>query len=241
MNAIERQLLELGAALDVPATPDLMSGVSVRLAPRRRSRRGLWRLAQRRTIAIAIAVAVLLAGTAAAVPTLRHAVERVFGLDGAVVERVPRLPPLPMARAGTLDLGRRIPVDEASRAASFRALLPPSGIGAAFVAAEPPGGRITLVIGRSLLMEFRGQSYPFVEKLIGTGTRARRVRVDGGAGVYLYGAPHELFFMNELGTVQTDTARLEGPVLLWQHGPLILRIEGARSLRAALALARSLR
>lgn len=241
MNTIEQQLFELGATLDVPATPDLISGVSVRLPPRRRSRRGPWRLAQRRTIAIAIAVAALLAGTAAAVPALRHALERAFGLDGAVVERVPQLPLLPKPRAGTLDLGRRIPVDEASHAASFRPLLPPRGIEGAYVAAEPPGGRITLVIGRSLLMEFRGQSFPFIEKLIGPSTQARRVRVDGGAGVYLHGAPHELLFMNERGAVQTDTIRLEGNVLLWQYGRLILRIEGARSLRAALALATSLR
>jgi hypothetical protein len=35
--------------------------------------------------------------------------------------------------------------------------------------------------------------------------------------------------------------RLASNVLLWQHGRLIVRIEGSRSLRDALALARSLR
>ena len=241
MSTIEQQLTELGAALDVPATPDLMSGVSARLAPRREPRRRRWPLARRRLLVTAVAVAVLLAGTAAAVPTFRHAVERVFGLDGAVVQRVPRLPPLPKRHGGALDLGRRIPVADASHAASFRALLPPRGVDAAYVAAQPPGGRITLVIGRSLVLEFRGQSDTFIEKLIGAGTRARRVRVDGGAGVYLSGAPHEVLFMNARGVVQTDTVRIEGNVLLWQQGRLVLRIEGVGSLRAALALAKQLR
>jgi hypothetical protein len=241
MSTIEQQLTELGAALDVPATPDLMSGVSGRLERRRSSRRQLPRLTQRRPIAIAIVLALLLVGTAAAVPALRHAVERVFGLDGVVVQRVPRLPPVPKQHGNALVFGRRIPVADAAHATSFRALLPPSGIDAAYVATKPPGGRLTLVIGRSLLMEFRGQSFPFIEKLIGTGTRARRVRVDGGRGVWLSGAPHEVLFMNERGVVQTDTVRLEGNVLIWQHGRLILRIEGASSLPAALALAKSLR
>jgi hypothetical protein len=43
------------------------------------------------------------------------------------------------------------------------------------------------------------------------------------------------------GRVQTDRVRLSGNVLLWQQGPVTVRIEGARTLGAALALARSLR
>jgi hypothetical protein len=192
-------------------------------------------------LVIALAGAVVLAGTAAAVPPLRHAIERVFGLDGVSVERVRHLPRLPAGPVSKLNLGRRIPVADAIHEASFQALLPPRGVTAAYVSPQPPGGRITLVVGRSLVMEFRGQSEPFILKLIGPGTRARRVRVDGGAGIYLDRAPHEVIFMDDRGNVQTQVVQLEGSVLLWQHGPLVLRIEGAGSLRAALALARSLR
>jgi hypothetical protein len=240
MNNLERQLVDLGAALDVPATPDLLSAVHGQLAPRAGGGRTL-RLRPRRPLAVGLALGVLLAGTAAAVPPLRHAIERVFGLHGAVVERVPRLPPLPRHAVRKLDLGRPIPVADAAHAASFRALLPPHGVQAAYLASTPPGGRITLVVGRQVVMEFRGQSSPFIMKMIGPGTRVRRVRVGGGAGLYLDRAPHEVFFLNANGQGQADVVRLEGSILLWQHGPLILRIERAGSLASALALARSLR
>jgi hypothetical protein len=240
MNELERQLLDLGPALDVPATPDLMAAVRGRLGPPAHPRRRVTWLRPRRPLAVAVAVCALLAGTAAAVPPLRHAIERVFGLNGAVVERVPRLPPVPKRAGRKLDLGRRIPVADAAHAASFRALLPPQGVDAAYLSSKPPGGRITLVIGRSLLIEFRGQPSPFIFKLIGPNARVRRVRVNGGPGLYLYRAPHEVLFSNERHIVQTDTVRLEGSVLLWQQGGLILRIERAGSLADALALARSL-
>ena len=241
MNELEQQLLDLGTALEVPAPPDLLAAVRERLVPRAERRRWPPRLRPRRPFAVAIAVSALLAGTAAAVPPVRDAIERVFGLDGAVVERVPHLPPAPKGIGERLHLGRRIPVAEAAHAASFRALVPPSGVSAAYVSAEPPGGRITLVIGPSLVIEFPGQSTPFIFKLIGPRARIQHVRVNGGAGLYLYHSPHDVLFANEDGNVQSDAVRLVGSVLLWQQGPLILRIERAGPLAHALALARSLR
>jgi hypothetical protein len=241
MNELELRLLDLGSALEVPATPDLMAAVNERLEPRPSAGRRLPRLRPRRPLAVAIVVGGLLVGTAAAVPPVRHAIERVFGLNGAVVERVRRLPPVPKGAGQHLHLGRRIPIADASQAASFRALLPPRGVTAAYLAAEPPGGRITLVIGRSLLTEFRGQPSPYIYKVIGPSARVRRLRVNGGAGLYIYRAPHEVMFQNEHGNVQTDAVRLQGSVLLWQQGRLILRIEHAGSLAHALALARSLK
>jgi hypothetical protein len=65
--------------------------------------------------------------------------------------------------------------------------------------------------------------------------------VDGEPGVYLDRSPHEVFFIDEHGNGQSDVVRLEGSVLLWQHGPLILRIERAPSVKRSLAIARSLR
>jgi hypothetical protein len=242
MSPLEQQLIDLAARLSVPATPDLMAEVRGRLAPRT-TRRRRWRHRRpgRRPLVIAVAVMAVIAGTAAAIPPVRRAVERVFGLDGVVINRVPHLPVLPNGPGAHLDLGRRIPVGAAAHAASFRALLPPAGVAAAYVSAHPPGGRISLFIGPSLIMEFRGQPYPFIEKLIGPGTRIRRLRVNGGRGVYLDRAPHAVLFLNERGHLEVDSIRREGSVLVWQQGPLILRIEGAGSLSRALALARSLR
>ena len=239
MNELEQQLTDLGSALEIPDAPDLVAAVRERLPsrPARRARRRPLRV-RRRSLALGIALAVLLAGTAAAIPSVRHAVERVFGINGAVVERVPTLP---KAAGGTLHLGHRIPVSDARHAASFTALLPPSGVSAAYVANDVPGGRVSLTSGRLLVTEFRGTSRPFILKMIAVGTRVIRTTVGGQPAAYLEGAPHDVFFLDADGKPRTDNVRLAGNVLLWQRGSLTLRIEGARSLSDALALARSLR
>jgi hypothetical protein len=77
--------------------------------------------------------------------------------------------------------------------------------------------------------------------MIAVGTRVIRTHVGGEPAAYLEGAPHEVFFLDAHGSPRTDGVRLAGNVLLWQRGTLTLRIEGARSLRDALAVARSLR
>lgn len=242
MNELERQLIELGSALEIPDAPDLVAAVRDRL-PSRSARRLRWPTlrVQRRTILLGIALAVLLVGTAAAISPVRHAIERVFGINGAVVERVPQLPPLPKTAGARLHLGRPIPVAEARHAASFKALVPPSGVSAAYLSNDVAGGRISLIAGRLLVTEFRGASRPFILKMVAVGTRVVRAQVGNDPAAFLVGAPHELFFLDAHGNPRTDTVRLAGNVLLWQHGQLTLRIEGARSLRDALAVARSLR
>ena len=164
MNELEQQLVDLGSALEIPDAPDLVAAVRDRLPSRpvRRARRPTLRV-RRRSVLLGIALAVLLAGTAAAIPSVRHAVERVFGINGAVVERVPVLP---STSGRTLHLGRRIPVSDARHAASFTALVPPSGVDAAYVANDVPGGRVSLTSGRLLVTEFRGTSRPFILKMI---------------------------------------------------------------------------
>jgi hypothetical protein len=242
VNDLEQQLIDLGSALEIPEAPDLMAAVRDRLPsrPARRLRRPMLRL-RRRSVLLGIALAVLLAGTAAAIPPVRHAIERVFGINGAVVERVSKLPALPNGASAKLHLGRAIPVADARHAASFRALLPPSGVSAAYVANDVAGDRISLTKGRLLVIEFRGTSRPFILKMIAVGTRVIRARVGSEPAAYVEGAPHEVFFLDAHGNPRTDEVRLAGNVLLWQHGSLTVRIEGARSLRDALNLARSLR
>jgi hypothetical protein len=132
-------------------------------------------------------------------------------------------------------------MSDARHAASFTALLPPSGVSAAYVANDVPGGRVSLTSGRLLVTEFRGTSRPFILKMIAVGTRVIRTTVGGQPAAYLEGAPHDVFFLDADGKPRTDDVRLAGNVLLWQRGSLTLRIEGARSLSDALALARSLR
>ena len=235
MNELELRLTALGRELGAPATPELVEAVVMRLQPRRQRRRR-----SRRVLVAALGLVALLAGTAFAVPPLRHEIERVLDLGGVRVERVQRLPAV-RARTGRLALGAPIPVSRARSAASFRALLPAPPPNAAYLSDDVPGGRLSLVAQGLLVMEFRGQTSPFMEKLIGMATRARRVRVNGSPGVYLDGPAHELFVVDAHGLARNDSVRLVGSVLLWQQGPLVVRIEGATSLSAALALARALR
>jgi hypothetical protein len=233
---LEAWLLALGAALDVPAPPDVVPAALARLPARpRRHPPSAGRL-----IAAVVATVLLLAGAAMAIPTTRDAILRVLGLRGVRIERVRHLPPLPPGAGASLDLGQRIPLSRVRHAASFTALLPP-GPSAAYIDDDIPGGRISLPVRRALIIEFRGSTTPFIFKVIGPGTTVTQLRVNGGRGVYLSGAPHLVIFREVTGEIQTDRVRLAGNVLLWQQGPLTVRIEGTRTLRQALALARSMR
>jgi hypothetical protein len=232
---LEQRLTALGTRLELPPTPDLVPAVLARLPARPRRRRRLTR-----TLALALASLLLLAGVAMAVPSTRHAILRVLGINGVRIERVPRLPPLPPGTASRLGLGTPIRLARARHAASFTALLPP-GSPAAYLRHDIPGGRVSLLLGRVLIVEFRGTSTPFIFKVIGPGTRLEHIRVRGHPGFYLSGRLHEVLFQTQTGEIRADYVRLAGNVLMWQEGPLTIRIEGTRTLAQALALARSLR
>jgi hypothetical protein len=189
---------------------------------------------------VALVAVLMLAGGAMAAPPTRDAILRIVGIRGVIIERVPRLPKLPAGPGARLGLGRRIPLARALHAASFTALIP-DGARVAYVNHDVPGGRISLLIGRVLISEFRGTITPFIFKVLGPGTRVKAVQVNGGPGVYVTGAPHEVLFRTQTGQFETDRVRLAGNVLIWQQGRLIIRIEGTRTLGQALAVARSLR
>jgi hypothetical protein len=235
---LEQRLLALGTALDVPPAPDLVPAVLTGLPARRRQPR--WRAG--RVLAVAFAIVLLLAGVAMAVPTSRDAILRAIGLRGVSIERVPRLPPLPAgARTGArLHIGQPIALARVRHAAGFAPLLPPLASGA-YIGHDVPGGRVSILIGRVLITEFRGTAQPFILKVIDPNTRVKVTRVNGAQGVYLSGAPHQVLFGASNGQTRSDRVRLAGNVLIWQHGPLIVRIEGARTVAQALAIARSLR
>lgn len=233
---LEQRLFALGLALDVPPAPDDMVSATISRLPSRgpaRSRRAL------RPLAIALAALLLLAGAAMAVPTTRYDILRVLGLRGVTIERVPRLPPVPTGPGARLGLGRRIPLAQARHAGAFKALLP-AGPAVAYLDHDIVGGRVSLLMGRRLIIEFRGTGIPFVLKLVGPGTRVRMLRVNGGPGVYLSGTPHQLLLQQSNGEVVTDHVRVAGNVLVWQQGPVTIRIEGTHTLGQALAVARSL-
>jgi hypothetical protein len=110
---LERRLIALGAALEVPPAPEVAAAAVARL-PERRPRRAR----ALRPLAIVLAASLLLAGAAMAVPSTRHEILRVLGLRGVRVERVPRLPPVPAGAGARLGLGQPIPLAQARHAAA---------------------------------------------------------------------------------------------------------------------------
>jgi hypothetical protein len=237
-DKLERRLLALGTALDVPAAPDVVPAVLAGLPalPRRRRRPA------GRVLAVSFAAMLLLVGAAMAVPPSRDAILRVIELRGVSIERVPRLPAIPAgARTGArLGLGRPISLVQARHGADFTALLPPRASGA-YIGHDVPGGRVSVLIGRVLVTEFRGTARPYVFKLIDPGTKLTVTHLHGVQGVYLSGAPHQVLFGATNGQIRGDRVRLAGNVLIWQQGPVIVRIEGTHTLAQALAIAGSLR
>lgn len=235
MTELERALVALGRELDLPAAPDLAAAVRSRLvAP---SARRSW--FRRRALVLAAAVLVVALAAALAIPSARSALLELFGLRGATIERVERLPALDPATGRRL--GAPVSLEQAGEAASFRPLVPAEPDVHVFLDRASPGGAVTFRWDdrRLLLTEFRGESTPFIQKSAGAGTRIEYIEVNRGAGYWLAGQRHVVVFRDAGGDVRE--ARLAGNVLLWEQGELTLRLEGARSKAEALEIAGTLR
>ena len=76
-----------------------------------------------------------------------------------------------------------------------------------------------------------GGDVQLVKKLLGTGTSATAVDVDGSRGVFIAGVPH----------VVVPPNRLAGNTLIWVRRAATYRLESALGRVAALRLARSVR
>jgi hypothetical protein len=259
MNELERQLRELGGAIEYPDTPALDRSVRARLeaeheaaplsGPPERSRHpGI------RALAIAALVLAGAAATAYAVSEdVREAVRDVLGLSGVTIERT-ELPPPPRAER-SLELGERVALDTANRAVAFEPLVP-RALGApeeVFVRRSVPGGELSLVYGPSrrlpparstgiglLISEFRGDLLgDYVRKVVTGASRIERLRIGGGRGIWIAGAPH-FFFYGTDGAITEDELEVAENVLLLQRGSLLVRLEGALDRTEASRIARSL-
>jgi hypothetical protein len=258
MPELERMLSRLGDELAWPETPDVATTVMSRLdepAPRqRRPFGGL--VGVRRTLALAAAALLLLAGTVfAAAPGVRDAVLDFLGLQGATVERRETLPTPPPERP--LDLGTRMTLDEATDRLGFTPLVPqalgePDGV---YVRAGLPGGELSLAYRArpglprasstrlgALVGEFRGDLSPeYLGKVVGPATTVERLTVDGDRAIWVEGAPHFLLYRDPDGVIIESTMRIAQNALLLERGALLVRLEGAFDRARALTIARSLR
>jgi len=94
----------------------------------------------------------------------------------------------------------------------------------------------------ALLSEFRGDLDPgYLTKLVGPGTTAQRLSVDGDAAIWIEGAPHFLVYRGPDGEPVESMMRVAQNALLLQRGRLLIRLEGAFGRAPAVAIARSLR
>jgi hypothetical protein len=236
MSALEQRLQALGRELEYPPGPDVTGAVLGRL-----DRRPFpWRPV---ALALAVAVLALAIGAAFAVPQARSAILRFFHLRGATVERVETLPPA-VERSQAGGLGRPLSEDESERVVGFRIVLPP-------LRGEPRrvyvlGDSLASVILRShghtvLLSEFRASGFDLLKKAAADATLVEPVQVDGAEGLWIEGAPHTLTYVDRSGRFRERTVRIRGNVLLWNRGPLTLRLEGRLTKAQALQLVHQIR
>jgi hypothetical protein len=88
----------------------------------------------------------------------------------------------------------------------------------------------------------RGRTAPdLVTKLTPPATRLRRVLVRPGEPGICVAGSHVVMDLDASGRVVAERARRAGRVLLWQRGPLLLRLEAGVGEARALRIARSVR
>lgn len=248
MPELELALVDLGRRIEFPPEPELVPRVRARLeagAPGR----GMPRSYPARRIAV-LAFALLAVAIAAvlAVPQTRAAIFEFFHLRGVTIERVPQTPTAPV-RNPLGPLGKPVALAQARKLAAFSVVLPqalgqPDAV--YFRAANPPGGMVSLVYGpkahpRALFTEFQATVHEVIYKQLGPGTEAEQLTIDGGIGYWLTGKPHVIAYFDRNGGYGTEPVRLAGNTLVWERGPLTLRLEADVSKAEAVKIARSVR
>jgi hypothetical protein len=225
----EQELRALAAWIDLPEERELAPAVRARL-------RG--RPSRRRALVLVLAAALVAVAVAFAVPPARSAILRVFHLRGVRIEYVDRLPSL---KTAPLDLGIAIRPADAESTAGFRPLT--SDLLGAPDEVTWDGSLLWYRYGRTRLLvsQFRGRERPeLLKKVVEPETMITPVYVNGEPGYFITGGKHFLYLASG-GVVREELVRLGRQVLLWQHGPLTLRLEGDLTLGQALRIARSFR
>jgi hypothetical protein len=266
---LERALRELGRSARFPEERDLAGPVGARLRAEGPSRLGVVRMpvrlrparTLRRAAVLAAALLVLAAGVAVAgrlgLPGVRVIFSKTPPTIAPTLTPTPTQgSPTPSAPGSALGLGERVSLGGARGSVSFPVRVPAAGLGApdeVYRSFDVLGGRVSLVYAARqgfpeatdgvglLVTEFRGQAErDLLVKVAGPGTRVQHVRVHGYPGLWISGAPHEIYYLGPGGEIERDTVRLSGNVLVWQEGGVILRLEGASSLTKALRVADSM-
>ena len=231
MSELELRLIALRDEIAWPETPTFEPTLDRRPAL----------VSRMRPLALGFAIFLaVLAGVLTISPGARSAFLEIFHLQGATVERVEQLPEVEVQ---SIDLGEQVSRKEAERRVGFE-LVDLGKPDAVFVRGDRMA---SLVYGsvdkpRLVLSELRGAVWEgMVKKVGGPGTRIDQVTVEGERGLFITGDEHFVMFFDENGAITDEPTFLAGTVLLWNRGPLLLRLEGDLTRAGALELASSVR
>lgn len=235
-STIEQRLAGLGATLTFPRADELVDDVLAAIEPAA-ARAGT----SRRRVILFAAAAVLLvvAVVVAAVPDSRRAVARWLGFENLRIEHVERLPEdVPPARLG--------PAMSLDSAATIAGVVPRvAGDLGAPLSVHAPGDRYVAVRyavdGNDVIVAtLPGRVDEGMFSKLATGeTEVAQLDVAGAPGYWITGAEHAFLYIDADGAVQES--RLAADTLVWQHGDVILRVEGDIPLEQALAIAATVR
>lgn len=218
---LEHELRALPIAF--PDEPDLAPGVLARIErPARR-----WWL-------VPALVALAVAGALFAIPQTRAAILDLFRIGGVEVRRVETQPRAPVRPAA---LGRAVSLATARSNVDFP-LLAPRDPFTAYV----DGPMVNLRWKRYVLTQWRGEQLPYAQKQVGPRSQTVGVEVRGATGLWITGARHEIIYRNPVtDQIEAKSRRLAGNVLIWEDGGVTYRLEGAKTVADARAVARNLR
>ena len=234
-DRVEQMLRAAARDVGFPPTPDLAATVRDEI-----SRPVPYRPPVRRVLVLAALTLLVAAATVfAASPGARDAVLDLFGIDGASVERVPTLPDAPPPT--TAPIGDRVSLDEARHRAGFEILVPTPVPEQVHLSERVPGGVVSFNARGVTVTQLRASiEGEYLRKFASEGTRIERLQVGGDDAIWLVGRPHVVFLVDADGRVIEESLRRAGNVLLVERSGVVVRVEGAESLAAAVGIARSL-
>ena len=218
---LEHELRALPIAF--PEEPDLAPRVLARLErPVRR-----WWL-------VPALAALAVAGALLAIPQTRAAILDLFRIGGVEVQRVETQPRAPVRSPV---LGREVSLATAQSGVDFPLIVPRSP-STAYV----DGPMVNLRWKRYVLTQWRGEQLPYAQKQVGPRSQTVGVEVRGATGLWITGARHEIIYRNPVtDQIEAKSRRLAGNVLIWEDGGITYRLEGAKTVADARAVARNLR
>jgi hypothetical protein len=239
---LEFALRDLGGHLAVPepSFDGLTDAVLARLdEPAPPARRPVWLKVAAVIVVLALALGVLITVS----PPVRAAVLHLlkfagieFSTDSAPPTGLPTIAPLPGERVVDLATARREsrwPVQVPEKLGEQEWVLLADG-------SPPRVVSLSYRAGAVRLDQFDGSIDIALYKKLVQGQEMSFTSVGRDTGLWVDG-PHEVIYVDRAGEYHTESARLSGKTLIWQHGTVTLRLEGDFTLDEALTIARSVR